>query len=143
MTQRIWDTIKITIHQRSLPNNDRMVRHLVRIYGFTEQEAQQELNKAVEDGVVLLKKVPAKSGIEQESYRFPHMVDHTEDDCHDWYCCKCQKAGVVECCQQCHRVFHSECYAPSAAKLKICYFCEVNTPINVLLFDAYTIILLC
>lgn len=125
MTQRIWDTIKITVHQRSLPSNDRMVRHLARVYGFTEQEAQDELNKAVEDGLVLLKKVPAKSGVEQESYRLP-SVNTTENDSHDWYCCKCQRAGAVECCEQCHRVYHPECHAPSNAKLKICNFCEVR-----------------
>lgn len=125
MTQRIWDTIKTTVHQRTLPSNDRMVRHLARVYGFTEQEAQDELNKAVEDGLVLLKKVPTKSGVEQESYRLPPVTTGTtENDSHDWYCCKCQRAGTVECCEQCHRVYHSECHAPSNAKLKICNFCE-------------------
>ncbi|XP_012235312.1 zinc finger MYND domain-containing protein 11 [Linepithema humile] len=123
MVQRVWDTIKVTVHQRSLPNNDRIVRHLARVYGFTEQEAQEELNKAVEDGFVLLKKVPAKNGIEQESYRFP-PADPPEGDGHDWYCCKCQRAGAVECCEQCYRVYHSECHVPCNAKLKICYFCE-------------------
>lgn len=125
MVQRIWDTIKVTVHQRSLPNNDRIVRHLARVYGFTEQEAQEELNKAVEDGFVLLKKVPAKNGIEQESYRFP-PADPPESDGHDWYCCKCQRAGAVECCEQCHRVYHPECRVLSNAKSKICNFCEVN-----------------
>lgn len=122
MTQRIWDAIKITVHQRSLPSNDRMVRHLARVYGITEQEAQEELNKAVADGLVHLKKVPTKNGIEQESYRLP--LDIIANDGHDWYCCKCQKAGPVECCQQCHRVFHPECYVPTSSKLKICNFCE-------------------
>ncbi|XP_076388066.1 zinc finger MYND domain-containing protein 11 isoform X2 [Megachile rotundata] len=122
MTQRIWDAIKITVHQRSLPSNDRMVRHLSRVYGITEQEAQEELNKAVDDGLVYLKKVPTKSGIEQESYRLPGET--VDNDDHDWYCCKCQKAGVVECCQQCHRVYHPECHVPSNIKLKICHFCE-------------------
>ncbi|XP_076297021.1 zinc finger MYND domain-containing protein 11 isoform X2 [Lasioglossum baleicum] len=122
MTQRIWDAIKITVHQRSLPSNDRMVRHLARVYGITEQEAQEELNKAVDDGLVFLKKVPTKSGIEQESYRLP--TDIVSTDNHDWYCCKCYKAGAVECCQQCYRVYHSECHTPSTAKLKICNFCE-------------------
>ncbi|KYM77875.1 Zinc finger MYND domain-containing protein 11 [Atta colombica] len=123
MIQRIWDTIKITVHQRSLPSNDRMVRHMARVYGFTEQEAQEELNKAVEDGLVLLKKVPTKSGVEQESYRLP-PADILQNDNHDWYCCKCQQAGAVECCEQCCRVYHSECHVPSPAKLKICNFCE-------------------
>ncbi|XP_076376972.1 zinc finger MYND domain-containing protein 11 isoform X3 [Megalopta genalis] len=122
MTQRIWDAIKITVHQRSLPSNDRMVRHLARVYGITEQEAQEELNKAVDDGLVFLKKVPTKNGIEQESYRLPTDIVNT--DTHDWYCCKCHKAGVVECCQQCYRVYHSECHMPSTAKLKICHLCE-------------------
>lgn len=126
MTQRIWDTIKITVHQRSLPSNDRMVRHLARVYGFTEQEAQEGLNKAVEDGLILLKKVPTKSGIEQESYRLP-PIDLPVSDAHDWYCYKCQRAGAVECCGQCHRVWHLECYMTNnSAKLKICHFCEVN-----------------
>lgn len=124
MTQRIWDAIKITVHQRSLPSNDRMVRYLARVYGITEQEAQEELNKAVDDGLVYLKKVPTKNGIEQESYRLP--TDTIFSDGHDWYCCKCQKAGVMECCQQCYRVYHSECYVPSNVKLKICNFCEVS-----------------
>lgn len=126
MTQRIWDTIKTTVHQRSLPSNDRMVRHLARVYGFTEQEAQDELNKAVEDNLVLLKKVPTKNGIEQESYRYPPVTSTVENDSHDWYCCKCQRAGAVECCEQCHRVYHPECHVPSSAKLKICNFCEVR-----------------
>lgn len=128
MTQRIWDTIKITVHQRSLPSNDRMVRHLARVYGFTEQEAQEELNKAVEDGLVLLKKVPTKSGVEQESYRLP-PVDLPEGDRHDWYCYKCQRVGAVECCEQCHRVYHPECYVSSnTTRPKICNFCEVSVP---------------
>ncbi|XP_060813499.1 zinc finger MYND domain-containing protein 11 isoform X1 [Bombus pascuorum] len=122
MTQRIWDAIKITVHQRSLPSNDRMVRHLARVYGITEQEAQEELNKAVDDGLVYLKKVPTKNGIEQESYRLPS--DIIPNDGHDWYCCKCHKAGTVECCQQCHRVYHPECHMPSNVKMKICNFCE-------------------
>lgn len=125
MTQRVWDTIKVAVHQRSLPSNDRMVRHLARVYGFTEQQAQEELNKTVEDGLVLLKKVPTKSGIEQESYRLP-PVDMSENNSHDWYCCKCQRAGAVECCEQCHRVYHSECYISSNMKLKICNFCEAS-----------------
>ncbi|XP_014477105.1 PREDICTED: zinc finger MYND domain-containing protein 11 isoform X2 [Dinoponera quadriceps] len=124
MTQRIWDTIKTTVHQRSLPNNDRMVRHLARVYGYTEQEAQEELNKAAEDGLVVLKKVPAKNGIEQESYRLPPIDLSTTADNYDWYCCKCQRAGAVECCEQCHRVYHPECYNGSTTKLKICVFCE-------------------
>ncbi|KZC03913.1 Zinc finger MYND domain-containing protein 11, partial [Dufourea novaeangliae] len=122
MTQRIWDAIKITVHQRSLPSNDRMVRHLARVYGITEQEAQEELNKAVDDGLVYLKKVPTKSGVDQESYRLP--ADIVPTDNHDWYCCKCQKGGTVECCQQCYRVYHSECHVPSNVKLKMCHFCE-------------------
>ncbi|XP_053975483.1 zinc finger MYND domain-containing protein 11 isoform X2 [Hylaeus anthracinus] len=122
LAQRIWDAIKITIHQRSLPSNERMVRYLARVYGTTEQEAQEVLNKAVDDGLVHLKKVPTKNGIEQESYRLP--MDITFSDDHDWYCCKCQKAGAVECCQQCYRVYHSECHVPSNVKLKICNFCE-------------------
>ncbi|XP_032674014.1 zinc finger MYND domain-containing protein 11 isoform X2 [Odontomachus brunneus] len=124
MTQRIWDTIKITVHQRSLPSNDRMVRHLARVYGFTEQEAQEELNKAVEDGLVFLKKVPTRNGIEQESYRLPPMDLLATADSHDWYCYKCQRAGAVECCEQCHRVYHPECYSSSTVKSKICNFCE-------------------
>ncbi|XP_015592292.1 zinc finger MYND domain-containing protein 11 [Cephus cinctus] len=122
MTQRIWDAIKITIHQRSLPSNDRVVRHLARVYGITEHAAQQELNKAVEDGLVFLKKAPSKNGLEQESYRLP--IDPVQDDGHDWYCCKCQEAGLVECCQQCHRVFHSNCHVPANPELKYCNFCE-------------------
>lgn len=102
-----------------------MVRHLARVYGFTEQQAQEELNKTVEDGLVLLKKVPTKSGIEQESYRLP-PVDVSENDSHDWYCCKCHRAGAVECCEQCYRVYHTECHVPSTAKLKICNFCEAS-----------------
>lgn len=126
MTQRIWDTIKTTVHQRSLPSNDRMVRHLARVYGFTEQEAQEELNKAVADGLVLLKKVPARNGIEQESYRLPPTDLSTAADNYDWYCCKCQRGGAVECCEQCHRVFHLECYTSNIAERKICIFCEVQ-----------------
>lgn len=126
MTQRIWDTIKITVHQRSLPSNDRMVRHLARVYAFTEQEAQEEINKAAEDGLILLKKVPTKNGIEQESYRLPPVDLLTNADSHDWYCYKCQKAGAVECCEQCHRAYHPECYSSNTAKVKICNFCEVN-----------------
>lgn len=125
MIQRIWDTIKITVNQRSLPSNDRMVRHMARVYSVTEQEAQEELNKAVEDGLVLLKKVPTKSGVEQESYRLP-SGDISQNDNHDWYCCKCQRAGAIECCEQCCRVYHSECHVPSNTKLKICNFCEVS-----------------
>ncbi|KAK2581608.1 hypothetical protein KPH14_002114 [Odynerus spinipes] len=87
-----------------------------------KQQAQDELNKAVEDGLVLLKKVPTKAGIEQESYRLP--VDPIENSDHDWYCYKCQKAGLVECCEQCHRVYHPSCHVPTNTKSQICDFCE-------------------
>ncbi|KAI4479831.1 hypothetical protein M0802_004494 [Mischocyttarus mexicanus] len=122
MVQRIWDAIKITVHQRSLPSNERMVRHLARVYGITEQQAQEELNKAVEDKLVLLKKVPSKAGIEQESYRLP--IELPEKTGHDWYCYKCQKAGLVETCQKCHRVYHPNCHVPTNTKVKMCDFCE-------------------
>ncbi|XP_012270991.1 zinc finger MYND domain-containing protein 11 [Orussus abietinus] len=122
MTQRIWDAIRITVHQRSLPSNDRIVRHLARVYGITEDAAQHEVDKAVEDGLIFLKKVPSKGGIDQESYRLP--TDPIEDDGHDWYCCKCQKAGMVEKCQKCHRVFHSNCHVSINPELISCPFCE-------------------
>ncbi|XP_043488958.1 zinc finger MYND domain-containing protein 11 isoform X2 [Polistes fuscatus] len=120
--QRIWDAIKITVHQRSLPSNERMVRHLARVYGITEQQAQEELNKAVEDKLVILKKVPSKAGIEQESYRLP--IEPPEKTDHDWYCYKCQKAGLVESCQKCYRVYHPNCHVPTNTKVKMCDFCE-------------------
>ena len=124
IAQRIWDSIKITVHQRNLPTYDRIMRHLARVYGITELAAQEELNNALEDGLISLKSVPAKGGIEQESFRLPTELPN--DDDHDWYCCKCFKAGRVECCQQCHRVFHPECHVPENPELKLCYFCEVR-----------------
>ncbi|XP_063979627.1 zinc finger MYND domain-containing protein 11 isoform X3 [Diachasmimorpha longicaudata] len=122
MTQRIWDAIKITINQRSLPSNDRIVRHFARVYGMTEHAAQEELNKAVADGLVFLKKVQSKGGIEQESYRLP--LEPSEDDGHDWYCYDCHKAGLVETCKQCFRVYHANCHVSSDSETKICAFCE-------------------
>ncbi|XP_011306510.1 zinc finger MYND domain-containing protein 11-like isoform X2 [Fopius arisanus] len=122
MTQRIWDAIKITINQRSLPSNERIVRHFARVYGITEPAAQDELNKAVADGLVFLKKVQSKGGIEQESYRLP--LEASEADGHDWYCYDCHKAGLVEACKQCFRVYHHDCHVPNDPETKICAFCE-------------------
>lgn len=124
ITQRIWDAIKITVHQRSLPSNDRIVRHLARVYGITEASAQEELNRAIEDELVFLKKVQSKGGLDHESYRLP--TEPAEDDGHDWYCFKCQRAGLVECCQQCYRVYHTECHTPASDDKKLCEFCEAS-----------------
>ncbi|KAK0167362.1 hypothetical protein PV327_004769 [Microctonus hyperodae] len=126
MIQRIWDAIKITVHQRSLPSNDRIVRHIARVHCMSEQSAQDELNKAVEDGLVFLKKAQSKSGGDQESYRLP--LDPSEDDGHDWYCFKCHLSGIVECCESCFRVYHSKCHTPSTSETKLCQLCEeINT----------------
>ncbi|XP_015509408.1 zinc finger MYND domain-containing protein 11 isoform X1 [Neodiprion lecontei] len=122
VTQRIWDSIKFIVHQRTLPNEERVRRHIARMYGKSEQTVQEDLNNAVKDGLVQLKKVANKNGVEQESYRIP--VELVETDGHDWYCYKCQRAGVVECCQKCHRVFHKECHVPENLELKYCNFCE-------------------
>ncbi|KAH0562904.1 zinc finger MYND domain-containing protein 11 isoform X2 [Cotesia glomerata] len=121
-TQRIWDAIKLTVHQRSLPSNERIVRHFARVYNMTELAAQEELNKAVEDGLVFLKKSQSKGGLDQESYRLP--LDPREDDGNDWYCFKCQKAGLVQTCQTCFRVYHPRCHTPNNSDQKICQFCE-------------------
>ena len=123
ITQRIWDSIKITFHQRNLPTYDRIMRHLARVYGISEQVAQDELNDAMADGLISLKSVPVKGGIEQESFRFP--TEPPNDDGHDWYCCNCHRAGEVECCQQCYRVFHPECHHAENPEKKLCIFCEV------------------
>lgn len=121
--QHIWDAIKFIVHQRTLPSEGRVRRHVARMYGKSEQSVQEDLNNAVKDGLVQMKKVANKNGVEQESYRIP--VELTDADEHDWYCCKCQRAGVVECCQKCHRVFHKECHSPESPDLKYCNFCEV------------------
>ncbi|XP_034938156.1 zinc finger MYND domain-containing protein 11 isoform X2 [Chelonus insularis] len=121
MIIKIWNAIKNTIQQRTLPSNDRIVRYIARSNNMTEQAVQEELNKAVEDGLVFLKKSQFK-GVEQESYRLP--LDPSENDGHDWYCFKCQKAGVVECCQSCFRVYHLKCHTPANPEKKICQFCE-------------------
>lgn len=122
MTQHIWDAIKFIVHQRTSPNEERVMRHIARTYIRSEQSVLEDLRNAVKDGLVQLKKVASKNGIEQESYRNP--VEVIDQDDHDWYCCKCQKAGVVECCQKCHRVFHQECHVPESQELKYCNFCE-------------------
>lgn len=124
VTQRIWDLTKGILNQKSLPTSERLARQLARGFGLTEPAAQEELNKAVEDGLILSKKGSAKNGLEQESYSFPIKPTYTDD--HDWYCFECQKAGLVECCQTCHRVFHAKCYEPTSADTKICKFCEVR-----------------
>ncbi|XP_074109728.1 zinc finger MYND domain-containing protein 11 isoform X3 [Cotesia typhae] len=119
--QRIWDAIKLTIHQRSFPSNDRMIRHFARVYNMPELAAQEELNKAVMDRLVYLKRSQYK-GLDQDSYRLP--LDPREDDGHDWYCFKCQKSGYVETCQTCFRVYHARCHTPNNSDQKICQFCE-------------------
>lgn len=123
ITQRIWDAIKITVHQRSIPTKDRIIRHLARVYGITEQSAQDELNRALEDKLVFLKKVQIKSGVDNETLRLPTELE--DDDAHDWYCFKCQRAGLVECCAQCYRVYHKDCHVPANEEKKLCEFCEV------------------
>ncbi|XP_043285659.1 zinc finger MYND domain-containing protein 11 isoform X2 [Venturia canescens] len=122
ITQRIWDAIKITVHQRSIPTKDRIIRHLARVYGITEQSAQEELSHALEDKLVFLKKVQTKNGLDNETLRLPTELE--DGDSHDWYCFKCQRAGLVECCIQCYRVFHKECHTPANEEKKLCEFCE-------------------
>lgn len=109
MTQKIWDGIKITLHQRNLPTNERLIKHFVRVYGSSEKAVQEELDKAVDDGLIILKK-----GSEQDSYKLPvqginNIYNH---DGYDWYCFKCQDNGCVEKCANCFRVYHTTCYSP-------------------------------
>ncbi|XP_043477585.1 zinc finger MYND domain-containing protein 11 [Leptopilina heterotoma] len=118
---RIWDTIKITLNQRNLPTYDRIARHLARVYTISEQSAQDELSSALLDGL-LLKTLPGKCGTEQAILSLP--TETIDNDTYDWYCCECHKAGKVDCCQQCHRVFHLECHKPEDTGKKICSFCE-------------------
>lgn len=122
---RIWDSIKITLNQRNLPTYDRIARHLARVYGISEQSAQDELSSALLDGI-LLKTLPGKCGTEQEILSMPSETISFDDVKHDWYCCECHKAGKVDCCEQCHRVFHLECHVPENTEKKLCSFCEVR-----------------
>lgn len=126
MTQRIWDSITFLIRQRNPPTNDGVTRHLSRIHCMTESEAQEELDKAVEDGLVVRKKSPTKKIASFESVELALPTELSPDeDSHDWYCCECQKAGQVQCCKQCYRVFHPDCHKPSDPESNVCSFCEV------------------
>lgn len=125
MTQKIWDGIKVTVNQRSLPCNERMVKHFVRVYGLSEESAQNEIDKAIKDGLIIIKKGQLK-GIEQDNFKFP--IDTIADDGHDWYCFKCQDSGLVEKCKKCFRVYHRNCYTPIDTTIQLCQFCEeINT----------------
>ncbi|XP_044002797.1 zinc finger MYND domain-containing protein 11-like isoform X3 [Aphidius gifuensis] len=118
MTQKIWDGIKITIHQRNSPTSERLIKHFVRVYGSSEKSVQEELDKAVNDGLIILKK-----GNEQDSYKLPLNTVNYDDD-YDWYCFKCQDNGFVEKCVNCFRVYHTTCYSPTNSITKLCEFCE-------------------
>lgn len=117
ITQAIWEAIKVLIHQKSLPSSDRILRHLARVLGFNDFAAQNEIKKALKDGLI-----ECKSNSERESYRFPS--ERQIDDGHDWYCYECHRAGEVECCQNCPRVYHTDCYESPTNAGKICEFCE-------------------
>lgn len=126
-TIRIWDSISVQTHGATLPTIEEVASHLSRIHGITENEAQEQLKKAAADGLIIFKnKSPTENFARFESAevavpeKFP-----LDEDSHDWYCCECQKAGLVQCCKHCYRVFHPGCHKHSDPELQICSFCEV------------------
>ncbi|GFT07275.1 zinc finger MYND domain-containing protein 11 [Nephila pilipes] len=125
----IWDAIAYIKQQKQIPNFERLAAYLKRVYQLNTPEAREQLNFAVSDGLVIVKKSlgckGSKVGVEQNGYRVPENIK--EKDGHDWYCFECHAGGEVILCSTCFRVYHEECISDYIKSAKfVCPICRLN-----------------
>uniref|UniRef100_A0A0K8T066 SAMD1-like winged helix (WH) domain-containing protein n=1 Tax=Lygus hesperus TaxID=30085 RepID=A0A0K8T066_LYGHE len=125
VVQQLWDAVKVIRYHRQVPNVDRIVKFMSKIYSVNEEEVTRQLGHCVRDGLLLVIKRKgskgAKVGVEQEGYKLPEGV--AERDKHDWYCSQCHLNGDVIPCGDCHRVYHVYCISNPQSSTKNKYQC--------------------
>nr|XP_042902774.1 zinc finger MYND domain-containing protein 11 isoform X7 [Parasteatoda tepidariorum] len=123
----LWDAIAYIKQQKQIANLDRLANYMKRVYSVNPSDVEQQLNFAVEDGLINIKRSigckGSKVGLEQDGYRIPEEIN--EKDGHDWYCFECHLGGEVILCTTCFRVFHEECLPNDFKTTKlICPVCK-------------------
>ncbi|XP_022252733.1 zinc finger MYND domain-containing protein 11-like isoform X2 [Limulus polyphemus] len=124
--QHIWDAIVYIRQQKQIPNFDRISSYMRRKYNLKGNDLERQLNFAVRDNLVVIKKSVgckgSKVGVEQDGYRLPD--DPVEPESHDWYCFECHRGGEVVLCSTCHRVYHTFCIKEDVSDKFICCICK-------------------
>ncbi|XP_055948994.1 zinc finger MYND domain-containing protein 11-like isoform X1 [Argiope bruennichi] len=125
----LWDAIAYIKQQKQIPNFERLSAYMKRVYNLNPSDLERQLNFAVSDGLIVVKKSlgckGSKVGVEQDGYRIPEDVK--ERDGHDWYCFECHRGGEVLLCTTCHRVFHEVCITDDVKSGKfVCPVCKQN-----------------
>ncbi|KAF8797288.1 Zinc finger MYND domain-containing protein 11 [Argiope bruennichi] len=123
----LWDAIAYIKQQKQIPNFERLSAYMKRVYNLNPSDLERQLNFAVSDGLIVVKKSlgckGSKVGVEQDGYRIPEDVK--ERDGHDWYCFECHRGGEVLLCTTCHRVFHEVCITDDVKSGKfVCPVCK-------------------
>ncbi|XP_054712377.1 zinc finger MYND domain-containing protein 11-like [Uloborus diversus] len=107
----LWDAIAYIRQQKQIPNRERLQVYMRRVYNLEPADFSKQLELAIEDGLVLVKRHKgckgSKVGIEQDGHKVPDKIP--EQDGHDWYCFECHSGGEVVLCTKCHRVYHLQC----------------------------------
>ncbi|KAG8193609.1 hypothetical protein JTE90_000242 [Oedothorax gibbosus] len=135
----LWDAIVYARQQKQIPNMERLTNYLKRKHHITPDELEKQLQCAVKDGLIEMKKVVgckgSKVGIKQDSFRIPEK--EMEKDDHDWYCYTCHKEGKVMDCSTCHRVYHEDCLKEPLANSDklVCDTCKMIKSKEVLKMD--------
>ncbi|ESP01788.1 hypothetical protein LOTGIDRAFT_225154 [Lottia gigantea] len=116
--------------QKQIPNLKRISSYMLREHDVTESETQKQLNLAVKDGLIIsytaIGSKGSKTGIEQEGFKIPQLEDTELDDGHDWYCFECHKSGEILECEECWRVFHTDCVDSETDDSSfVCYICKI------------------
>ncbi|XP_076330060.1 zinc finger MYND domain-containing protein 11-like [Tachypleus tridentatus] len=124
--QHIWDSVEYIRQQKQIPNFHRISSYMRRKYNLTSSDLEQQLNLAVQDKLVVIKKSigckGSKVGVEQYGYKLPYSP--VERDGHDWYCFECHCSGEVLLCSACHRVFHIVCIKEDVTDNFVCCVCR-------------------
>ncbi|CAB4006058.1 Zinc finger MYND domain-containing 11, partial [Paramuricea clavata] len=128
-SRAIYEAIKGICYQKQCPNEERILRFVLREFDWKPADILKQLHFAVEDGLfresIAISHKGSKKGNEQMSYRIINTDNAVEldangnsqaeelrpdeDSGHDWYCFDCQESGEVILCEFCPRVFHRKC----------------------------------
>lgn len=75
----LWDAIAYIRQQKQIPNFERLSAYMKRVYNLNPSDLEKQLNFAVSDGLIVVKKSVgckgSKVGIEQDGYRVPEEIE--------------------------------------------------------------------
>lgn len=132
VVQRLWQAIRYIRSQKQVANIKRVTSHLQREHEMRTADIEEQLQYAVDDGLIMSYKAVAQKGsnvgLEQDGYRIA-ILDEDElsnKGTHDWYCFNCHKPGEVMECSECWRVFHTTCVDddPIPDDVFVCSLCK-------------------